>query len=131
MLMKSREQRAAVLERLGATAGEVEELLAYTDQRFQPPAAWPTFPLADEPFVAVWDEYLADAQRHGVFPALQSRLVQLRFPIQAGISQTEDYRAATRRGVSPEQMASATGLTLRRPETLHLEIWPTPAGRIP
>jgi hypothetical protein len=129
--MKTREQRAATLVNFGAAPEACEELLAYTDQRFQPPPVWPAFPLSDEPFAAIWDEYAAEADQVGVWAVLQRRLVQLRFPVQAGMSQTEDYRAATLRGVAPEGLTTATGLPLRQPESLRLTVWPNPAGRIP
>jgi hypothetical protein len=52
--------------------------------------------------------------------------VQLRFPIRQGISQTESYHAATRRG------EEVTGeLPLARPEALELSLEATPAGGLP
>jgi hypothetical protein len=55
--------------------------------------------------------------------------VQLLFPVRAGISQTEPYRTATRRGVVPE--SSSAGLTLRAPEKLRLWLQDGLAGPIP
>jgi hypothetical protein len=88
-------------------------------------------PLADEPFVATWVRWAEEARQRGAFAVLSENLPQLRFPIREGISGTEDYRAATLKGVPPEELAGATGLELERPEAIELEIHPSPAGRIP
>lgn len=127
------ESRSAVLAQLGATEAEIEELLAYNHNDFHrdgfvAPAA---VPLESEPHVADWERYQADISSLGVLGALRSRLVQLQFPIQSGISQTENYRAATRKGTLTVGMAEATGLVLEHPEALTLTIHPTLAGAIP
>jgi hypothetical protein len=121
--------RTEVLAAHGANAEEIEALLAYNQNRFD--HSQRHWPLADEPFVAVWQEYLVEAQAIGVLAALQQRLVQLRFPIQAGLSQSPAYQAATRRGVPPEELAEATGLRLNAPDQLQLALHPSPAGPIP
>jgi hypothetical protein len=88
-------------------------------------------PLEDEPFVRAWDRYAIDSRTAGVFAALQRRIVQLRFPIAAGISTSEAYRAVTLQGVPPDQVDEATGLTLTAPVKLRLDIQQTAGGRIP
>lgn len=55
--------------------------------------------------------------------------MQLRFPIEEGISQTDTYRAATRRGVLP--WSTGPGIALRDPAGLRLLIQPTLSGHIP
>jgi hypothetical protein len=60
--------------------------------------------------------------------ALSKYLVQLRFPIEEGISTSENYRAATRRGVLS---AAPGGLTWNYPERMSLELHETAGGRIP
>ncbi len=89
------------------------------------------FPLPDEPFVAFWEAVEREARTRGAFAVLRERLPQLRFPIRAGISETEPYRAATRRGVPAETLPEATGLEIARPEAIEVVIHPSPAGRIP
>lgn len=118
---------------LGASPPEVEELLRYTENAFDLGALGPgtVFPLPDEPFVALWEGWAEEARKRGAFAVLSEHLPQLRFPIQAGMSETADYRAATRRGVSPDDLPGATGLELERPERIELEIHESPAGRIP
>ena len=126
--MKPRAWRREVLRAHGADAAQADEILAYggplASAAVAEPPAWP---LPDEPFVAAWERYAAKAARVGVFDALREPLVQLRFPVAAGQSETEAYRAATRRGEPPPE---APGLALARPQALRLFVHPTPAGRI-
>ena len=125
--------RANVLTELGATAAEIKELLAYNQNVFDhSQLKFPlVFPLPPEPHVAVWQAYADDGQKIGVMLALKKRLAQLAFPIRAGISQTDDYRAATRRGEPSDGMREATGLVLHRPDQLELVIHPSIAGPLP
>jgi hypothetical protein len=120
----------SVLESFGARGSVADELLEYNRNVFDPEAfeRAPALPLQDEAHLAAWRTYADDAARRGVLPALRERLVQLRFPVEAGISQTPEYTAATRKGEWP---ARAEGLELRRPEALRLEIHESPAGAIP
>ena len=63
-----------------------------------------------------------------MIPSLRRRLVQLAFPVEEGISQTEAYRAATRRGEAP---ADGPGPELVNPGGIELVLHPTVAGRVP
>ena len=110
----------------GATAAEVEELLAYNHNIFDRELEWDNTP---EPHVAVWQEYLAESATIGVWESLRHRLVQLQFPIQQGISETAAYRATTRRGLPIP--AGTVGLELRSPHLLELSIHQSWAGPIP
>ncbi len=129
----TRDIQAKSLAALGASAGEIEELLAYNDNAFDLSALEPgmELPLPDEPFVAVWESWAEEARERGAFAVLREKLPQLRFPIRAGISETEAYRAATRKGVAPEDLSEATGLELEHPERIELVVYRSPAGRIP
>jgi hypothetical protein len=89
------------------------------------------FPLPDEPFVEIWERWAAEARERGAFAVLSEHLPQLRFPVREGISATEGYRAAVRRGVPPSEIPSATGLEIGRSDLVGLEIHESPAGRIP
>jgi hypothetical protein len=120
-------ERAALWRSLGATAEQTHELLAYAASEFELARAPAQFPLPDEPFVAAWAGYVAEAARVGAWPCLRDRLIQLRFPIAPGISETPDYRAATRRGVWPD----AHGLALARPDALRVFLVATPVGQVP
>ena len=126
-----RAHRAAVLRSFGAREADVDALLAYTENPFD--LSGPLV-LDDEPFVSAWEDYLAASASEGVFSVLQRALVQLRFPIREGLSETEAYRAATRRGdlaALGHDGLFEGGLRLAAPERLRLELRATPAGRIP
>ena len=124
---------ARALSGFGASPAEVDELLRYNENVFDLAGLAPgtTLPLPDEPFVAFWEQLASEARQRGAFAVLRENLPQLRFPVRAGISQTEGYQAATRRGVPPAELPEATGLELPRPELVELEVHPSPAGRIP
>lgn len=118
---------------LGASPSERDELLAYNKNLFDHSAvsAPIKLPFPDEPFVSAWEEYEREACDRGVFKCLKSRLVQLNFPIQKGVSRTQSYGAATRRGLPVGEMPEATGLEMKRPDALQLTLYHSPAGRIP
>lgn len=123
------EERSALWRSLGATAEETRELLAYARSEFDLSRAPAGFPLPDEPFVAAWTRYVEEAERVGVWACLRDRLVQLRFPIEPGVSESPAYLAATRRGVWPAP--ESRGLELARPAELRLFLAETPVGRVP
>lgn len=125
----SQTERADILRSAGATGSEVAELLAYGEVVFSRPDQPLEFPLADEPFVADWEVYAREAESDGVVPTLRGRLVQLRFPLVAGISESQAYRAATRTGAEPPP--GTVALPLEQPEGIRLLLHPTAAGRIP
>jgi hypothetical protein len=108
------------------------ELAAY-DARATAPGAptppLPALPLPDESCAAVWDRYAAEAARLGAVQALRRRLVQMQFPIRAGISDDPAYRAATRKGHPPP--AGAAGLLFDEPAAVRVFVHPTTAGRVP
>ena len=126
--LQVRDLRAA-----GASASEVEEVLDYTahiyrrDERYERSA----IPLADEAFVEIWRVWAEQANEESAFAVLSRHLPQLRFPIREGMRDAKAYRDATLLGVSPDEIPEATGLVLEHPESLELEIYASPAGRIP
>ena len=130
---KNRRLRIKVLSELGASGQEQEELLGYNQNFFRKETANPptSFPLPSEPYVEVWKGYLEDSKGVDLFRVLQSRIVQLQFPIIEGISRSQDYLAATRRGVWPQERRADEKLTLESPGELKLMIHQTPAGEIP
>ena len=131
-MINQQEFRLSVLASYGASTQETEELLAYNQNVFKRSCLKNSvkFPLAPEAHLRAWEEYAVAAKTVGVFEVLQ-RLVQFRFPIQEGISQTEAYRSATRRGVTVDDMPEATGLVLKQPEKLQLFVHQSLAGAIP
>ncbi|MEH1901846.1 MAG: hypothetical protein V7L04_10625 [Nostoc sp.] len=125
--------RTDVLTYFGATAAQVEELLVYNQNIFDHNTLTHkvNFPLTSEPHIAAWEEYAVLARVIGVFELLKQRLVQFQFPIIEGISQTEAYQSATRRGVVTDGMTLATGLVLQEPKKLQLILHQSLAGTIP
>lgn len=122
--------RTEVLRACGARPAVVGELLAYTANHFETDRVTTlALPLPDEAHVSAWEAYGRDAEQDGVFAALKRRFVQLHFPVQEDISQTQAYRAATRRGVFP--VGAGAGLSLNQPGGLELSLHRTFAGRIP
>ena len=123
---------AAFVGELGAEGAVREELLRYNESEFVQDERTRAlrFPLEDEPFVAAWERYASEAAQSGVFAVLRAKLVQLAFPIAPGVSTSEAYLAATRRGVWPSEGQGA-GLQLAAPEALEMHIHSTPAGRLP
>ncbi|MFM7364835.1 MAG: DUF7005 family protein [Cuspidothrix sp.] len=119
------------LKAYGATESEIEELLTYNQNVFSRPMLGHLHRTQSEPHLATWEQYTQDAAALGTYVTLQTYLVQLQFPIIAGISETPDYRAATRQGKSTKSMKNATGLILQQPEHLKLYIHQTLAGEIP
>lgn len=119
------------LAALGAPADTLDVLTEYATATFDTSAlADRQLPLPDAPQIAAWTDYATEAARDGVATMLRRRLVQCRFPIESGISATDRYRAATRRGEWPSG-AEGTGLAFDDPDGLSLDLHPTLAGRIP
>jgi hypothetical protein len=120
------QQRRQMLVNQGATPTEIIELLAYNQNIFDQGHNEAVSP---EPHVEAWQGYLADAANVGIWESLRQRLVQLKFPVQLGISETAEYRSSTRRGLPVS--IETVGLELRSPQLLELFIHETWAGSIP
>ena len=123
--------RSGVLLDHGALPGEVEELLAYNQNIFDLTNISSVLQsLPDEAHLPFWRKSLATASVTSVFETLKNILVQLQFPIQSGISQTQFYREATLKGHKAADMTQK-GLQLQHPEKLQLKIYSSLAGSIP
>lgn len=92
---------------------------------------WDKMPPQDELLVTAWEEYIQDIPQLGAYEALRKRLVQLNFPVQAGMSTNPEYLSATRKGMAVENMEAATGSKLEQPFGLKVYLYQTMAGRIP
>ena len=124
--------RRAVLAGCGADERTCDEVMAFGDARDRPiPDQVPVLPLPDEAHVEAWREYEAAARRDGVRDELRRRFAQVRFPIDAGISQHPSYRAATLNGDFSAADSFEPGLRLHRPGEMSLEVFPSIAGAIP
>jgi len=123
-------RRAAWLETAGASGDVLEELLRYDTPLLARGGPAPPTVFPDEPHVGMWEIYAEDAARVGAIPALAARLPQLRFPVTAGVSATETYRAATRRGEIPDGLVDG-GPAFARPGDISVGIHRTLGGRLP
>lgn len=131
--MDRRQERLEILLEHDASLEAAAELLEYNRPVCDQAQLLPTlrFPLAPEPHVERWQVYASEAETSGVFEALKRRLVQLNFPIREGISQSKDYRAATRRGVSLDSLPESGSLHLKNPGRLSLTLHESLGGIIP
>lgn len=120
--------RRRVLHQFGANEFEADELLAYNENPFRHNEAH-SIPLPDEPFVAAWAQYAKEAQQHGIVETLRDKLVQFRFPIEAGMSQSPVYKSATLRGKIEYSVYDF--LRIEAPEALSLELYATSSGSVP
>ncbi|MEO8503311.1 MAG: hypothetical protein ABI609_05390 [Acidobacteriota bacterium] len=125
------EDRARILRSLGAAGSLLPELLAYTENPYQGRRqdVEQSLPLGVEAQLDAWRTYAEEARSAGVVETLRRRLVQLRFPVEAGISQYGDYRAATRRGEIPPD--NGLGLVFADADGIQLTIEGSIAGPIP
>lgn len=122
--------REAVWRAHGADDAQAEELRAYAGSPVQDrPLDAGVVPLPEAPSVADWGRYAEQARSEGAVDVLRQVFVQLRFPIEAGMSQTAAYQAATRRGQRPPHTQPEA--VFEQPEGLRIFLHPTPAGRVP
>ena len=129
-----RARRLKLLASSGASGRVADEIVAYDElpyARGDEPASIPALPLPDEPLADAWRRYVHDAKTAGVFETLREHLVQLRFPVQAGISETDVYRQATRRGDVDAARAFTPGLVPHRPDAFDLTVPAAMAGGVP
>lgn len=122
--------RSKVLADFEASPSEIEELLNYNSNVFDRTNLkdFQSFSLADAD-LSIWQKPLATGTK--IFEAFKPILVQLQFPIQKGISQTEVYRAVTLKGQATANTQHESGLQLQYPEKLQLKIHHSLAGSIP
>src|SRR3954466_12781182 len=124
-------ERTDVLRRCGATQAESEELIAYIGDGFDVASASShSYPLPNEPFVEAWRGYVDEARDVGAAATLRRHLVQLHFPVRQGLSETEPYRQATRRGILPAESDGAAYCFADEPG-LQIALHPTAAGTLP
>jgi hypothetical protein len=121
--------RRNVLASLTSDPDVIDELLAYNENHFGLPGfATAEFPLEDEPFIEPWKIYAQQVEEHGSIALLGRYLMQLNFPVEAGISERPDYLKATRSGIWP---SDPQGIKWDCPEKSSVVIHPTSAGHIP
>lgn len=92
---------------------------------------WEAMPLPDAPYVETWEEYIADINKHGFIDALSPRLLQICFPVQAGMSTDPEYQMATRKGIASTAIKTVPGTVLYQADAMKVYLHQTLAGRIP
>lgn len=125
------DRRRDVLRANDASDRVVSEILASDTLPYTRDDRVLQLPLADEPMADAWRRYVAEAQSNGAAATLARHLIQLRFPVQAGISETEAYRRATRRGDTTAADAFRPGLVLRDPAAVAIDVVSSMAGGVP
>lgn len=123
-------ERRRLLSELGAEGAALDALSEYVGQSYAGlPAAELETPLPEEPQIPFWRQYAAEARDAGVARTLAQRFPQLGFPVAAGISESAEYRRATRQGeVDPERRVP---LGFEREDLLSLHVEESIAGAIP
>lgn len=124
------DERASLLRAFGASGPALDELLAYGAPTFGEASA-AAMPLPDEPCVATWRGWDAEARAAGAATALVRHVLALRFPVAAGMSERPDYRAVTRQGIAGCAPAVDDAPPFADPAGLRLFVHDTPAGAIP
>ncbi len=74
----------------------IQEVLEYTQNKFVKPS-FSKFS-KEEKYIETWETYYKESKSLGVFKTLKKYIVQLQFPVKAGISSTEAYKNVTLRG---------------------------------
>jgi hypothetical protein len=120
----------SALESFGAAGDVLAELKTYLENPYSSLKS-ERLPLKGEPQVEFWERYVAAGRGEGVVTALGRRFPQFLFPINKGLSQEAEYRAATRRGEFEPLRAVRGGLALQSPESLELRLDDGPAGPVP
>lgn len=106
--------------------GAVDELHSYLENKF---TTYKNISFLEEPYIKVWEEYYKESQENGAFETLRKYLVQLQFPIQKGISKTEEYINSSLKG---KEKVSKSELILNQPELITLEIYKSSLiGKVP
>ena len=132
--MNDQNTKYSLLQNVTNNPSVLNEIFDYTQNKFKVEVAIrhkDSFPLPNEDYVNTWCHYQEMAKKSGLFETLKSCLVQFQFPIKKNISQSYEYRAATLKGKSTDEMITATGLNLNDKDALELQIYQSVAGKIP
>ncbi len=88
---------------------------------------------SDEAFVSAWQRYAEEVQAAGHIAPLTRYLVQLAFPLEAGMENDPEYQAVTRNGSGFFQGEGQRrpGITWRTPEKIWVGLHATLVGRLP
>ena len=120
-------EKRSFLKQFVNTEKSIDELLAYTDNKFVTKKQTPNTNTTD--FINTWEQYFEESKTQGSFNTLQKYVVPLQFPVQSGISSTEDYINTTLKGC---QKVGKYSLELQQPDQVEFELYDSSiAGKIP
>ena len=132
-MINQQESRTRVLEQMGASKSEIAELLIYNKNVFKTDKFQlsQSFPAPPEPHITAWQKYAIQAKELGTDKVLKQIFIQLQFPILLGISKTNEYRAATLKGIFKDEIKNTDEIIFKEPEKLQIQIHESLAGLIP
>ncbi|WP_299833581.1 hypothetical protein [uncultured Tenacibaculum sp.] len=105
----------------------IQEVLEYTQNKFVKPS-FSKFS-KEEKYIETWEAYNEESKLLGVFKTLKKYIVQLQFPVKAGISSTEAYKNVTLRG---KENTTNSNLLLEDENALWLDIYESKLiGKVP
>jgi len=115
------------LKEIVKSKNAIDELMLYAENKF---IETPTnTSLRSDTYIETWTEYYTESLKFGVFETLKKYVTQFQYPVEKGISKTEDYINTTLRG---KKKQSKSSLQLNQPERIRLEIYETTmAGKVP
>lgn len=125
----SENEKRVFLKELVKNEKVIDELITYTENKFTSKDKT-QLPLRNhDNSIKTWEKYYQESQEIGCFNTLKKYLVQLQFPVQRGISKTENYRNTTLKG---KQKLGEESLVLNQPNHLTLELYENEMiGKIP
>jgi len=122
-----KEEKYLYLEGIIEHDKPIKELLAYTENKFISKKKNGSIEI--DLSIDTWGLYSKEAKQTGVYETLKKYLIQLQFPIQKGISKTENYINCTLKG---KKNLLASNIVLNSPESIELMIYENPlVGKIP
>jgi len=114
----SNEEKQLYLKGFVNNQDAIDELLLYTKNKFIQNNN-NSFSL-EETYIDTWNKYYQESKKIGAFETLKKYLIQLQFPVQKGISKTEEYINSTLRG---KLKLSEPNLALQKPELIEFELY--------
>ena len=119
-----------ILRNYTSDSAVIDELIAYTQNKFTEHQKDNRTTIENQPLSSLSDNSLGISKYSSAFEALKTNWVKFHFPIQKGISTHPEYKQATLKGVSVEELTIASGLQLNAPEKLELSTYNSIAGNI-
>ena len=105
----------------------IDELLIYTENKFV--QIKNNSCSLEDSYITTWESYYKESKIIGAFETLKKYIIQFQFPIQNGISTSEEYINSTLRGTPKTRKV---GLVLNQPELIKLAIYKNDMiGKVP